>query len=77
MYNKNPKQALTVSKNNSTYYEILAKRVGVKKADLEWKRRYYTTQNIFYISESECRDIEDKCDKFLAKHQLSFIGGWR
>lgn len=61
----------------SEYYNrYLIKTYNKQKANFYWRRRT-NSRALEFPTAKECKQLANKCQTFMDKHQLSLIGAWK
>lgn len=67
-------KVLELTPQSSEYYAIMTQKLGKEMADYYWNRRYLYKGEIDYEWRSICKDINEKCDKFLKSRGIKSVG---
>jgi len=64
---------LELSPECSEYYAIMVQKMGKQMADYYWNKRYTYEVDRDYKYREICKEINEKCDKFLKSRGINIF----
>lgn len=64
-------KTLELTPESSEYYAVMVQKMGKEMADYYWNRRYGFEKERDYEYIKICREINEKCDKFLKNRKVN------